>query len=688
MNKKVLFSVVFLLAMVGGLKSQNVITIEGNQSDTTLNAPLNTYYKYNYVQMAYTNGEMGSDCDIYGMGFHIQSSTPQTRYVQIWLAPRTGSTTASSGSVTTWHSVLSSAKLVYSGPFTVSDYTWSNVTFTSPFHHNTGEGVLVIVNDVTGSYLGHTGFYANNNTGDANALCRHNDSEYYIPFTISSSASHFNAARPDVKFYTSGPVSNDYATVTAPFTEDFGGTPREIDALWRSVNDYGAYWMMEDGTVGPSALSNGNSSRIAKFFYDISSAHHVGSLISPLVQATNGYLRFSFSFICPQYSSDRDTLKVYYRTSTTDDWHLLMNTAGTAYNSWTNRSFDIPSNSAEVKFVAGTHWGYGIGIDNVSIEERSLSESVSIDAPSYGAMGTPITFTAVGPEDATYQWTFPNATPATATGQTVNATWNNTGEYTVLLVATLGTEAGSASKTVTILDCSTVTEFPFEEDFENNGIGCWTTIDADGDGYNWESHTAYDFSHTGYSYIRSIGDGLTDNWIISPKFHLPNLSAQISWWERSFGGHEHYGLYISTTGTNPENFTLLWEGEPQSYTSYTQRSMLLNPYCGQDVYLAFRHFVSENQWSLLLDDIVVDGTVGVEDHEMMQVSVWPNPTTGLVNISSTEPVKTVEVYNVQGALVKSVSGESTLDLRNQPVGVYMVRVTTESTTSVQRVVLR
>ena len=73
---------------------------------------------------------------------------------------------------------------------------------------------------------------------------------------------------------------------------------------------------------------------------------------------------------------------------------------------------------------------------------------------------------------------------------------------------------------------------------------------------------------------------------------------------------------------------------------------------------------------------------------MMQVSVWPNPTTGLVNISSTEPVKTVEVYNVQGALVKSVSGESTLDLRNQPVGVYMVRVTTESTTSVQRVVLR
>ena len=686
MNKKVLFSVVFLLAMVGGLKSQNVITIEGNQSDTTLNAPLNTYYNYNYVQMAYTNGEMGSECDIYGIGFHIQSATTQTRYVQIWLAPRT-STTASTGSLTSWQSLTSNnAKLVYSGPFTVSSNTWSNVTFNSPFHHNTGEGVLVVVNDVTGDYEGHTGFYANNNTGDASAIYLHNDSYYYVPYSTGSSTSHYNTARPDVKFYTSGPVSNDYATVTAPFTEDFEGTPREIDALWRSVNDYAAYWMMEDGTVGPSALSNGNSSRIAKFFR-LSSTNCVGSLISPLVQSNGGFLRLSFSYICPQYASDRDTLRVYYRTSTTGTWHQLMNTAGNIVNSWTNSSFDIPSNSAQVRFEASTHYGYGIGIDNVSFEVRPLSESISINAPSSGAMGTPITFTAVGPENATYQWTFPNATPASATGQTVNATWNNTGEYTVLLVATLGTDAGSASKTVTILDCSTVTEFPFEEGFEN-GLGCWTTIDADGDGNNWECYTAYDFSHAGYTSIRSLGDGLTDNWIISPKFHLPNLSAQISWWDRSFDGHEHYGLYISTTGTNPENFTLLWEGEPQSYTSYTQRSMLLNPYCGQDVYLAFRHFVSNNQWALLLDDIVVDGTVGVEDHEMMQVSVWPNPTTGLVNILSAEPVKTVEVYNVQGALVKSVSGESTLDLRNQPVGVYMVRVTTESTTSVQRVVLR
>ena len=668
--------------MIGGLRSQNVITIEGNQSANTSAAPFSTLWNYSYTQMIYTNGEMGGECDIYGIGFHAQSVTPRTRYVQIWLAPHTG------GALSTWQPVVGNgAKLVYSGPFITGSNAWSNVTFTSPFHHEAGKGLLVVVNDVTGNCPASTYFYAN--TGDS-AIYSRNDPNYYIPYSITSSnLSCSKTARPDVKFYTSGPVSNDYATVTAPFTEDFEGTPREIDSLWRSVNDYNAYWTME--YFDSPNLNADNSTRYAKFFrrdYE----NCVGSLISPLVQA-NGFLRLSFSYNCPRWSSDQDTLRVYYRTSTTGNWQLLMNTAGQDVSSWTNRSFDLPSSSAQVRFEASTYYGYGTGIDNVSFEVRPLSECISIDAPSSGAMGTPITFTAAGPENATYQWTFPNATPATATGQTVNATWNNTGEYTVLLVATLGTEAASATKTITILDCSTVTEFPFEEGFEN-GLGCWTTIDADDDGHDWGNY--FNYAHTGDAIIRSAsyedGEGLyPDNWLISPKFHLPNLSAQISWWERTSSNswpHEHYGLYISTTGTNPGDFTLLWEGEPQSGASWNQRTMLLNPYCGQEVYLAFRHFDTYNQLALYLDDIVVDGTVGVEDHEMMQVSVWPNPTTGLVNISSTEPVKTVEVYNVQGALVKSVSGESTLDLRNQPVGVYMVRVTTESTTSVQRVVLR
>ncbi|MCR4827775.1 MAG: choice-of-anchor J domain-containing protein [Bacteroidales bacterium] len=684
MSKKVLFLAFMLLTMIGGLRSQNVITIEGNQSATTSAAPFSTFWNYSYTQMIYTNGEMGGECDIYGIGFHAQSTNPHTRYVQIWLAPHTGS-------LSSWNSVVGNgAKLVYSGPFITGSNAWSNVTFTSPFHHEAGKGLLVVVNDVTGDYTSTTNFYAN--TGDSAIYSRY-DVNYYIPYSITSSnLSCSKTARPDVKFYTTGPVSNDYATVTAPFVENFEGTPRENDSLWRSVNDYDAYWTMEN--VGSDNLSAGNNTRFAKFFRYDNNQHCVGSLISPLVQA-NSFLRLSFSYICPRWSSDLDTLKVYYRTSTTDDWHLLKNTSGVAYDSWTNATFDIPSNSAQVKFEARTDYGYGIGIDNVSFEVRPLSECVSIDAPSSGAMGTPITFTAVGPENATYQWTFPNATPATATGQTVNATWNNAGEYTVLLVATLGTEAASATKTVTLLDCSTVTEFPFEESFEI-GLGCWTAIDADGDGYCW-SYYPYSYAHTGDAVLYSasydgVSEGLhPDNWIISPKFHLPNLTAQMSWWERVHSSgwpNEHYGLYISTTGTNPEDFTLIWEGVPLLGETWNQRTMLLNPYCGQDVYIAFRHFNTYNQWALDLDDIVVDGTVGIEDFGKTQVSVWPNPTTGLVNISSADPVKTVEVYNVQGSLVKSVNGESTLDLRNQPVGVYIVRVTTENTTSVQRVVLR
>lgn len=685
MNKKVLFLAVLLLAMVSGLRSQNVITIEGDQSATTSNAPISTLYNYSYAQMIYSGDEVGGECDIYGIGFHAQNETSRNRYVQIWLAPY-------SGSLSTWQPVVGNgAKLVYSGLYTTGSNDWSNVTFTSPFHHNAGEGVLVIVNDVTGTWPGTTYFYAN--TSDT-AIYVRQDSEHYVPYLVTSELSSSKTIRPDVKFYTSGPASIDYATVTAPFTEDFEGTPRKIDSLWRSVNDYNAYWMMEDAGSAETELIGTNSTRFAKFFR-FNYQHCVGSLISPLVQTNEVMLRLSFSYECVNFGVDNDTLMVYYRTSTDGDWQLLMNTDG-ANSTWTNVTFDIPSSSAQVKFEARTHYGYGTAIDNVSFQALPLS--VSINSHDNAAMGTPFTLTAVGPEEATYNWTFPGANPSSATGKTVTTTWNTEGVYTVAVVATFASQTATATKQVTVLDCSTITEFPYEESFETNGLGCWTTIDADGDGYDWAYFSPSDAScaHTGSVSIRSTsyqdGYGLNpDNWIISPKFHLPSLSAQISWWERAHSSswtHEHYGLYISTTGTNPENFILLWEGEPQSGASWNQRTMLLNPYCGQEVYIAFRHFDTYNQFALLLDDIVVDGTVGVEEHENVQVSVWPNPTTGLVNISSTEPVKTVEVYNVQGALVKTLSGESTLDLRNQPVGVYMVRVTTESTTSVQRVVLR
>lgn len=62
-------------------------------------------------------------------------------------------------------------------------------------------------------------------------------------------------------------------------------------------------------------------------------------------------------------------------------------------------------------------------------------------------------------------------------------------------------------------------------------------------------------------------------------------------------------------------------------------------------------------------------------------TVYPNPTSGLlvVNIAGGDPLTEVQVllYSISGALVRqwpATAGSSTLDISEQPPGVYIVRI--------------
>ena len=102
----------------------------------------------------------------------------------------------------------------------------------------------------------------------------------------------------------------------------------------------------------------------------------------------------------------------------------------------------------------------------------------------------------------------------------------------------------------------------FFEDFEN-GLGNFTTIDNDGDGYNWYTYsgntdnygnpTSLDYQHvTSASYD---GYALTpDNWLVSP---LVELGGSLSVWLRGQDPEwaaEHFAIYLSTTGNTVSDF--------------------------------------------------------------------------------------------------------------------------------------
>ena len=82
--------------------------------------------------------------------------------------------------------------------------------------------------------------------------------------------------------------------------------------------------------------------------------------------------------------------------------------------------------------------------------------------------------------------------------------------------------------------------------------------------------------------------------------------------------------------------------------------------------------------------------VGIEDHEMNNVVVYPNPTNGIILIKNEEwRMENVEVYDAYGKLLNVMSVNdhtATLDLSGYAKGTYFVRVTTERGVVTKRVV--
>ena len=156
------------------------------------------------------------------------------------------------------------------------------------------------------------------------------------------------------------------------------------------------------------------------------------------------------------------------------------------------------------------------------------------------------------------------------------------------------------------------------EDFENGIPATWLNIDADNDSYAWMEGTAPGVSgnngSNGCAYSCSYYDGTVltpDNWLITPAVTLTGNSDLTFWVAAQDASYaaEHYGVYISTTGTATSNFTLLFEetlnanGGAKVQGTWKQKTISLANYTGQTVYIAFRHFNCTDMFYLNLDDV-------------------------------------------------------------------------------------
>ena len=179
----------------------------------------------------------------------------------------------------------------------------------------------------------------------------------------------------------------------------------------------------------------------------------------------------------------------------------------------------------------------------------------------------------------------------------------------------------------------------FTENFDNGQMPAgWTTVDADGDGYNWILGSACDgiylsggnLAGAGHnasqdlivsgSYSNVVGALNPDNWLVSPAVTLCEGST-FSFWacgqDASYVA-EHFGVAVSEDGGNTFAMVQEWTmtakaggdvmsfgrgGNTRAQGSWHQYTVDLSDYAGDGRKIAIRHFNCTDMFILDVDDI-------------------------------------------------------------------------------------
>ena len=109
---------------------------------------------------------------------------------------------------------------------------------------------------------------------------------------------------------------------------------------------------------------------------------------------------------------------------------------------------------------------------------------------------------------------------------------------------------------------------------------------------------------------------------------------------------------------------------------------------------------SDADGTIVIDNLVIgDGSFQVQDtlgisnnEEVLEAAIYPNPTTGIVNVTSKETIKAYTVYSITGQLL--LYKDLNTNEKNIPInleefsnGIYMLELSGENSKSIQKVIL-
>lgn len=191
--------------------------------------------------------------------------------------------------------------------------------------------------------------------------------------------------------------------------------------------------------------------------------------------------------------------------------------------------------------------------------------------------------------------------------------------------------------------------------------------------------------------------GVANDWLVSPAITIPAnaTTASLTFAANSLGAAaylEDYEVLISTTDNEIASFTLLLN-VANELSSGSFRTISLNTYVGNTVYIAFRN-KGNDQYTMQLDNIKVttDGTAGVNDNLSSKLSVYPNPTSNVVNIDNNDNIliSGISIVDINGRTVKSAKfdgvSSAQINISDLSSGMYMMNISSDKGMTTKKIV--
>ena len=407
---------------------------------------------------------------------------------------------------------------------------------------------------------------------------------------------------------------------------------------WKTIDADGDTYNWTLSPIGEGYGHNGSDGAVFSYSY----SNYSGALtpdnylVSPqlAITANNHYVTFYACALDENYPADHFGLAVSTTGTSASDFTMLQEWTMTAkQGNWHEYTVDLNSYVGQNIHIAIRHFNctdnFCIVVDDIFVGSQTKDPLVSCNISLDGnVVANNITGTSYLLNTEGFANNSSHNTTVMATYQS-GATLSNTANWTFRSAdnfqgSTTGLHAVSdgnsvnLSWTLPMMNSSyTVDEILY--DFADSTLSDLTLIDANNDGYNFR---VYPFGGYGSGKcLRSdswmtgnIGALNPDNFVVLPRVTATSSSmfsfmAVDSDMPGIAPDPEHFGVAVSTASTpTASSFTMVQEWNSEH--DYTEYSVDLSAYAGQQIYVAIRHFNTTGEtYYLYVDDIRITGVV-------------------------------------------------------------------------------